>query len=338
MKKIIVLVLSVIFSVCLLAPSAQAATFVFPGESNQNTTTIDSEINKTLIVSGENVFVDSVIPKDLIALTGNLTTNNQIGGNLLSLSKTTYIKQEIAGSAIILSSDAIISQPIKGNLYAGASDITIDTEIQGDVFVASENLTLTKNAHILGDTYARVKTLDKNDLALIDGKNDFKYYKTEKNWTDNIARAIIGFFTLMLLALIIWRFKPKTFDTIQNAMTKKWGTSLLFGLIFLIVTPIIAIAILPFIITWPISILIITAYCFIIGLSPIFASYTWVNKILKLKFHPLATIAIGLILLTIIKIIPVIGGFILFGALLFGIGASVIVIYEKIKTNPQGGK
>lgn len=332
MKKFIALVLSIIFSTSIFAQSAQATTFISPSKSSQSATTIDSEINKTLIVTGDNVFVNSDTPKDLIALTTNLTTNNLINGNMLSISRATFVNAKIAGSAVILTADATISQPIYGNLYIAASDVTIDAEIQGDVFVASENLILTKNTHILGDTYARVKTLDKNDLALIDGKNDFKYYKTEKNWADNIARAIIGFLTLMLLALIIWRFKPKTFDTIQNAMTKKWGTSLLFGLIFLIATPIIAVAILPLIVTWPISILIMIAYCFIIGLSPIFASYTLVNKILKLKFHPLATIAIGLILLTIAKIIPVIGGFISFGALLFGIGASVIVIYEKIKT------
>ena len=338
MKKFIVLVSSIVFSICLFAPSAQAVTFISPSKSSQSATTIDSEINKTLIITGDNVLVNSDTPKDLIALTTNLTTNNQINGNLISISRATFVNEKIAGSAVILTADATISQPIYGNLYIAASDVTIDAEIQGDVFVMSENLTLTKNAHILGDTYARVKTLDKNDLALIDGKNDFKYYKTEKNWTDNIARAIIGFFTLMLLALIIWRFKPKTFDTIQNAMTKKWGTSLLFGLIFLIATPIIAVVILPLIVTWPISILIMMAYCFIIGLSPIFASYTLVNKILKLKFHPLATIAIGLILLTIVKAIPVVGGFVAFGALLFGIGASVIVIYEKIKTNPKGGK
>ncbi|MEK7062050.1 MAG: polymer-forming cytoskeletal protein [Patescibacteria group bacterium] len=332
MKKFIVFAFAIVSVVASLAQSTQAATFASPSTANQKLLTIDQEINRSLITGGNDITVESIVPKDLISFSDRLTLNNVVNGNLASASGTIYINQSVQGSAVILAQDAIISAPIGGNLYLASQNATIDSEIQGDVFIACKNLFLTKNAHIVGDIYAQASTIDQDSLAVIDGKNAIKQYQqNETSPAIHIGRIIFGLLTLMLLATLIWRFKPKSFDAIQHTMTQKWGTSLLYGFIFLIGTPILSIAILPLVITWPISIIVLVAYCFIIGLSPIFVSYVLANKFLKLKTHPLVAIALGIILLTALKIIPVIGEFISFGALLFGIGAIVILLYEKIK-------
>ena len=311
---------------------------------------------------GDSVVVDSVIDGNLYVIGNDVTVKSQVIGNVFVMANKVTIDNQgyITGSLYALGNDVEITGVVY-DVYTSANNTTISGYVYRDVRSVSNNFsiygTIGRDAYITANNIAFSKKDDNessngaimgnldytanSELNLpentVNGKVTFNQYK--ESTTSPIYYVILAcssiIFVLAIWGLFKW-LSPKFIDNCDKLVTAKTLKTVGFGLLGLIVLPIIAVLLLIAGITASVGLLLLFTYFILVFISHA-VSIIAINNIIakKLKFETtlktfLLLIATSLVVL-LVTFIPIVGGLINLVITILGMGIVLVSLISKNK-------
>lgn len=280
--------------------------------------TLKEEVSDNAFIAGQGVEIQGKIAHDLFAIAADLSLdkNSQVLGNA-------YL-----GAAIV-----DLAGTIKGNVYVGADSLKISGTIEGDLKAEVDKLTLDSTAQVKG----KITYTSKNEAKIVSGATYGAMEKKEKvvqagGWRDKgfWSGKLYSLLGSLLVGIILLTLVPKYFSAIAEIIKNKPWLSLGWGLLFLIITPVIMVIAMVIIIGFPLAMIAAGLYLLAIYLAKIFAGLTVGNLISKGKWTPIWALTGGMLIIVLLSIVPWIGGLINFVVILAGLGAIFLVTKEAL--------
>jgi cytoskeletal protein CcmA (bactofilin family)/uncharacterized membrane protein len=269
-------------------------------------------------------------------MNGNVGEDLLAAGNMVSIDKNSVISGDFIG----LGSAINIDGKIQGKAYLSGEDIKINGEINGDVTIKNvSNLTIGDSTKISGKLfYSSPNEAKISGGAQISGGIDYKKISTGRyKWEITKAAGVlygilISFITLLALVLIFPRLaRLAVQESSKNYLTKMgWG---LFGLVAM---PILIIALMVSVIGMKLAFILALLYTLFVLLasilSPLIAGSYIVKAYDKKKEFRAdwVSVLVGVISLTILSLVPVIGWIIVFLLFLLSLGLLGTAIWKYV--------
>lgn len=342
MKKIfltgfLTLVFTILFSSAALAVTKPTATTtkaiiklpVFMAGSNQ---TVDKLIDGDLMISGgqikttANINGDAYVAGGQIDIGGTISGNLIVGGGNITISGTVLKNVIVGGGQVKIDSTAEIG----GYVLAGGGQMDLMGTFLGPVKVGGGSLVVGEKAIINGNLEADVTKSDVSSSSKIIGEKKIIIHEVKQPEKQQInqwkqlgyAKEIFSFLSKLVVLLILVKLFGKKIK--QNKTTETFWPTIGLGLVVLIVTPILSLILMGTIIAIPLSLMVSVFYFVSLYLSGIIASilvgdFIFEKGYLKTGNDYFQSI-LGLILITLLGLIPFIGGLVKFIILLLGIG------------------
>jgi len=322
MKKIIcsslllVIFLS-IFSTPLLAQTKTKSVVKLPTFVGGNSNVIDKPVVGDLMIAGGNNTISAVVTGNTFIAGGQIDINSTINGNLI-----------VAGGKVNLNSQSVVT----GYILVAGGKVSFQGKVLGPIKTAAGSLIIGDQAVISNNLDADVGQSEISSTAKITGTKNIKIHETKtpqisaNTWRNlAVAHNIFSFLSKLIVLLIFVRLfghfiKPLNSYTPSILSTMGWG------LMVLIVTPILSLILITTLIGIPLSTIIFGSYFIALYSSEIVVSLIIGQKLAKNQY---VQGLLGLSVLTLLGLIPFVGAFIKLVVLLLGLGIIFKLISEK---------
>src|SRR5665648_508625 len=325
--------------------------------------TVASEevIDSDLYVAGGTIIIDGTVNGSIIAIGGTVDINGEVThavrviGETLNISGTIGRDLLLAGDKVSLASTAeigsdlllgagtaLIDGLIKGDINSGVESLTIAStaSIQGKLTYISENeANIQSGAQIMGPITHQLPDV-KERLAV--GTHQLPDIK-ERLTPAGLWGKVIGFLMALVLGIIIILLAPRRVKAVTESIRTRPWASLGWGAIILIFTPIAALIVCITIIGLPLGLITLVLYSIAISLTQLFAGLLIGQLIIgssrgvETKAALVGALALGLAILSLLKLIPYLDNVIGLATVLFGLGA-ILVSERKLRAEAQNNK
>lgn len=340
MKKLFV----VLIMFALLLPSVYAVESIRGQEGK--IVTIEFNVYDDLIVSGSQVIINGNVYGDLFAVGEEIIINGNVGGD-----------------AYIAGGNVIINGQIKGGLVMAAGRATVIGRTDKMIVACGELVTkghtnkiiaaagkITMGPTSLVNRYAFISSGSFENQGIIKGElnlrteelmergsvGSFNYKRSNIGSFGRVffesIRSIFTIFSilasigmLVLGILLIFLF-PKLFFIVEKEVKKDPVLKTLVGFLFIIGTIIASFLLAVTIVGLPIAAIAGILFLAALITSVLFVSYSsgeFIAKRLNIKTSEVGIFVIGFVVITILKLIPVIGFFVNIVVVSLGFGAIV---------------
>ncbi len=302
---------------------------------------VTGTINGGIIVAGGSIIVTGKVTNDIKAAGGEVRIDGDVGDNVLVFTSNLVLEKNarIARDLTLGAGTAVIDGTVNGNINGGASNMEMNGATKGNVTVnISNNIKISPGATIGGNleyTAPRPGEIS----GIVSGTTTYKETPVRReDFMSRIPGEIIGYFWLLLIGIVSLILAPELTQKNSDSISVNPLKNLLWGLLFLIITPIVAVLLLITIIGIPLSLILLVIYIILVYISRIYVGL-WVGQYVlrKLKQETKSRViamALGLIIVVIGINLPIIGGLIHFVIILLGLGAIVLTeydVYKKLK-------
>jgi cytoskeletal protein CcmA (bactofilin family) len=366
---------ALVLALALAVPSASAAETVH-GKPNYtlaagqtvptdlivwaDRTTIDGDVDGDLISWSRIVTVNGHVKGDVICWAQNVRITGTVDGNVrtfaqsvdisgavarnfLSWSSETNLqdKASIGGSATFGADDATLAGRIGRDVLGMANTLDVSGPINGNVDVRANHFIIDSTADIAG----HVKYTSSNAAEIAQGaklasaerviSKTGPHYATWHFYWHRILLWGAGFVFGLVLLLLMPRFYADA-----TIACKNYAPAAGFGLLFMFATPIAAIIACITVVGLALGISTLLLYAIAMYASTVFLSGFIGEAILGPAIGTGAMIgrlALGLAILHVLRVLPYVGGWILFIAMFWGFGAMIMAIYKRLKPQLAGG-
>ncbi len=324
----------------LLATETTPGDLYIAGE----TVTIAGTVNGDLYVAGGQVDLTGTVTGDVIVAGGQLNLSGTIGGNLRGVGGQAFVSSAIAKNMSLVAGTLNVdsSTQLTGNMTAAGGTVRLDSPLAGSATLLAGTLDVRKP--IQGNlTYATDPKSTKVDESLITGtvtRHEFQQPDIAMRKPDPRAKHV--FMTLLglvhlisqlvvglLLIYLLPKFMLKSADTFGTQTLKSIGV----GVITMIVLPFVAIFLFFTLIGIPLGIITFIGYAGLLYVGQFVAHYAvgrYVTNKLGKKWQESAVYVTGLLTLTLIGLIPIIGWLACMLAHVAGVGALAMTKKEMI--------
>lgn len=318
-------------------------------------TQIDGDVDGDLVVWSREVTVDGHVKGDVLCGAERLRINGTVDGNVRVFAQTFDLSGVVAKNVMgwVGESEFEEKSSIGGSLTFGSNDVTLSGKVGGDVLgmahtldvsgTLGQNVTLHADNLNIGpsaDIRGPIKCECRSDPVISSGAklassierivptHKPEYQRAHYYW-HRILLWGAGFVFGLVLLLVVPSFYA---DAAQSC--KKYAPAAGFGLLFLFATPIAALIACCTIVGLGVGIATFLLYVIALYASTIWVS-GWLGETL-LGPRPgvgpaIARLALGLFILHVLRILPYVGGWILFIVMFWGFGAMVLAIYKRLR-------
>lgn len=309
------------------------------------TITVEGAVEQDLVATGGDVHINGGVGGDVRIAGGTVVLNSQVNGDVILMGGTIQLsdRASIAGDLVVMGGTITVSAPVKGKVLINGGHVTIDSALSGEVKVNGGELTFGSHSNIPGKiTYRGNKEAVVQDGATI---SSIDFQKLEHhNTARRTANAIftVGFVIKLLAAiaaaLLLFKLFPRIGNELLGRMDRNHWSNLGIGFLGLIIAPIAGVILLLLFIGFYIALLAFFAYLFLLMIAGLIAAVyvgAWAIKLLTKKdvlVYDWQAIAIGVVILALVKLIPVVGWLAVFVILLMAFGASLRYLNDTIKS------
>jgi len=315
-----------------------------------NNVFINGDVLGDLHVAGKNVVIRGDVKQDLMILSGSVELHGSIGGDILVFGGKVNIFEDaiISGDSIIMGGELIHNGNLTGNLNTITGNVNLNGYVGGNSVLTTQSLFVGGFFDTPDDS--SVSYFSPKEAEITEGiESNFSYNRT-KEWRESrlVQSNLSSFFgflsilrfitTLVMIYLIMQLFKPFT-RTVVNFGDKKWITALVIGLIVTIAIPAISILLMVSLIGLPFGIILLTVFSIVFMIRVAVASMIvggWLRELYEKKrsidhkYSNFFFSIIGLILLSLIKLIPYVGETVYIVIYLIAIGAVMHYLYKTV--------
>ncbi|HEY8787020.1 MAG TPA: polymer-forming cytoskeletal protein [Candidatus Limnocylindria bacterium] len=318
---------------------------------------INGTIHGDLIAAGNNISVDGTVTGDVIAAGQSVVIRGQVGGSVRAAGGTIVLDGKVTNDllaggneltilsngrvgrdAIIAATNATISGQIGRDLQAGSTNVKIDGGVGGNVLATVDKLQLTDRATIGGN----LKYTSKNDAQIANASSVKGSIERQTPANDRaplvtgpaalVIEWLKGLIGLLILGILVVFFFPGFSRRAGEALVRSPWLTLGIGALVLIGLPILSIlffAVGALIGGWWIGFVVLAMFGVVLALGIPVAAVGVGGALLRIAHRPVPVwlaLIIGLIVLLLVALIPILGGLVIFCALLFGMGATTMAV------------
>ena len=331
---------------------AGAGTISIEGTVNGNviagggTITVSGNITRDLIVGGGTINVTGHVGGSIIAAGGNLTLNGPVEhdivvtGGMIDIGSGATIGRDL----VVAGGTATVSAPIARRVQMSSGSLTLRGRVAGDVRGRVDHLKL-EGAQIGGN----LDYTSDNPVELVNGARvagtTTRHTPTDSRGSGNSflgwLRGLIGIFALgLILIFLLPGISSRAIDTLR---AQPW-LSLGIGAAILIIPPIVALIVFVvglLIGGWWLGVLLIPLWLLLLAIGYVVSGFL-IGRLLFARlgwggYHDALALLGGLFILTVVGLLPVLGGFVGLAALVFGAGALALTVSRRTWTRGAPG-
>lgn len=318
----------------------------------------DFELNGTvtgdLILFSQNVVINGQVDNNLRSMSQKLQINGTIGRNALLFCQSvdTVPGSKIAGSFTGWIQTMTLNGPIGKNVTLGSEKFVLNAPVGGNVKAGCSRLTLGTNARVQGDlSYTSSQRAAVDPGAVIAGKTIYQKpvpdqqppHPKETSLAGKVVQMLIGVLMLLVLWGLWYYLSPASLAAVQREIQQKPGGSLAWGIFLAVVSPVALLLIFITIVGIPLAVIgvmfltaLTLAASMLVG-SQLGKSLVEVfPETLKIE-HPALIALFGIFLLSLLKLIPFVGGLITIVVVLLAFG-SVLLAVQRSLTERNGAE
>jgi cytoskeletal protein CcmA (bactofilin family) len=316
--------------------------------------TVSGTVNGDVYAAGGEVMIDGVVNGDVIAAGGKVVVRGQVSQNIRVAGGEVEVSGEIGrnvtvaggnvtfsdaakidGSLVVAGGDVSINAPVAKDIHAGAGDLSLGSQVNGNMVLAVGSLNLSKDAAVAGNLeyYSEEEGIIPEGAVagqVVRKQSPVNYNKDDSRESmDRFALAskfirIVGAF---VIGLILLKLAPTVSLNAVNQIKSYPWRNLAIGLLILIVTPITAVLLLISMVGAPLALILMALYFVSIYLSGIFIAM-FVGQFILNYFKKSTTkeisLFLGVVVYTLLTMIPFVGWFVSFVSMLIGLGALIV--------------
>ena len=307
---------------------------------------VDGVVNGDVIVAGAKVILSGTVAQDAriaaaqITISGTIGRNATVGGGDVQFTKTAMVRENL----LVGGGKVQLGGHIGKDARIGAVKVTVSNEVERDLAVAAESVHLTSKAIVGGKLRYWSET-----APLIDEEATVRGAITRRplpeGWSVENARrgllgmlvmvAVVSFLSTLILGLVLLRLYPVFTRRVTATIRERPGSSLGWGTVALVVIPIVAVSFLVTLFALPIGVILLALYVPMVYLARVYA-ITCLGEFLFRRQSDSSSLAgafvAGLVLYSILSLIPVVGTLLTVLTILFGLGAMLMTKREIIAT------
>ncbi len=308
-------------------------------------------VQSDAVLGAETVRLSGKVQDDLYASAREINIEGKIGDTFMGFAKEIRISGVVHGDVIAYAGEVFIlpGARIEGKLYVGTGRLSIDeafvaSNIRGGARQIDLNGVCGGDINLSGTQISfgeRFKSEKKVNITLHEEPSkpianappqmeltiEKEKYFFQKGWFYYFL------FSAFVVGILLIGLFPGFFDNLTALAKEKTGKTLLTGLGFFIITPIVMVILL---IVLPLGILLTIGFFSIVYLSKIFVSAI-AGQYLTKQITPNKTVnrfvsfTVGLVLITLISQISQVGGAFYLLAILFGGGTFIYYLFTVRK-------
>ncbi len=321
------------------------------------TVTFDGEVTGDLFAAGGVVKVNGKIGQDLRVCGGQVLIDAQIGRNLAlvagnaDVSKNTLIPGSLLAAAGNLETKAPVALGAKMVLGRGVLNNPIGKDVK---ILSGEELILGPNTEIGGNlTYRGPKEADFQKGATVSGETKFiphtaidKELQLPTPVKPEIQRGIkkalfpfrvLNFLVTFIISFVLLKIFPRFFVSTSTTLQEKITSSLGWGLLTLVLFPIILLLLVLTIIGIPVALFIVLVFALALFLAKLVGSFClgrWIFKKLTQDERRGWALFVGLLVYSLAKIIPYLGWLFVLGLIIASLG-SITLHFKNLSSSPK---
>jgi cytoskeletal protein CcmA (bactofilin family) len=296
---------------------------------------VTGTINGGIMVVGGSIIVNGTVTDDIRAAGGEVRIGGDVGDNVLTFTGKFVLEKNarIARDLTLSAGNAVIDGTVNGNINGGATDLEMSGAVKGNVTLEIDNNIKIFPGATIGENLEYKAPHQGEISGIVSGKTTYKEIPAKKgDLRSKIEGEIIGYLWLLLIGIVSLLLAPELTQKNSDMVAIKPLRNLLYGLLFLVITPIVVVLLLITIIGIPLSMILLVIYIIFLYISRIYIGF-WVGqyvlkKLKKETKFKVLTMALGLLIVLIGINLPIIGGFIHFVVLLLGLGAIALTEYD----------
>lgn len=359
-KSAFIVVCAFLLSLGVLGTSF-ASQFATPDQDSGNLTLASGKsVADNYITAGNIVDINGDVNGDLIAAGNQINVTSNIIGNVFLAGSTVRIEGTINKDAfigagnIIISKDAVINGDlitasatltingtVNGSIKTSGSTITINGKVSKNISAYTSSLVINSDANILGNvSYTSDKDAKIDPAAKVLGQVT---KKTAPQASQNIGlrklgvvaflgsatAAIISLITILIVGIVLLLLFPKKIEEISENIKNRFWPSFGLGFLSLIITPVIIVLLFAIILGIPLALILMALYIFALYTTKIFVGLALGKKITNGKWSAIWAMTLGVVLLSILEIIPILNIFVGITIVLSGLGAITLALKAK---------
>lgn len=333
------LLASVLFCIVFLSPLQVQAMDVRSGDSV--TVAKDQVVNGSVFLSGTTVTMDGTVHGDVYCAGQDVSISGSVDGDVLCAAQSGVISGQVFGNVRMLGQSVGISGAVARNVTVAVQSLTISSQasVSGEVFYAGQTITVDGTIAKSLEGFTQTSKLANGkihgpvSLQVPDKTEKPKKIVAPKNpWPASALPSIFVNLVVGLLAVSVFgKFIKRSMD-VMTAQTLPTG---LVGAVALMATPVAVVVLICTILGIPFAIILLMAYILAILVSRIFVAgvvgaYVLESFQVKQKANALLQMAVGVPLLWFMFKAPIVGGFVGFLAVCWGLGGLIQGFRKKI--------
>ncbi len=311
---------------------------------------VTGKINGDLLVVGGQVDISGTVSDDIRAAGGNIQINGIVGKNISAAGGNINIgKSAVIGGNILTASGTLrVGGAVEREARAAARDMSVSGRINGDVHFSGDNLSIFKGAKVGGSLSARVKEKEHVDISegTVLGTVDISVREMRPH------QHILGFHPWFFWVKIFWTASllvmglallfafPKQLIGIGSTISQLPGKSFLWGLMGVILIPVISVLLLITIIGIPLGLLCLTVFAWVAYLTQLSLGVFLGQRLFgmegKTRWNQFSAFAVGLLLVQALTFVPYVRPLVILAGLIFGFGAILLLLKSTVASAKAG--
>ncbi len=311
---------------------------------------VNGSVDGDILVVGGEVLIAGQVTQDIRALGGTIDITGQVGGSVTALGGTVTFQDDsvIAGSVVVGGSSITTRGLIAEKAWFGGDEVTLSGDFGGDVQVHAQSFTVLPATTITGSLVAQVTNApDVSEVAQI-GESDVTIQAAVEPSKQQIAQGVVVFslaaaiftaISTMTVGSILIYFFPRLTQKVTLSILKGPLVTLGWGTVSLLVIPCVVIFLAITLVGLPLAVLGLMGYMAGLVVAQMVAAIALGAKIAETTkstalSEPYAQLLLGVIILSVVGLIPVIGWLVKVVALLLGLGALFIAFKSGLRVKP----
>lgn len=317
--------------------------------------TVSGAVDQDVFAIGQSLDIDGTVGGDITGLFSEISVKGRVDGGLRVGARVVFIEGHVvgdvfaAGAEIIIAEDAVVD----GALYVAANSLWINGVVNGKVVADVGKATIT--GIIKNDAQLKIRNnFDLAESAIIKGKLTYKAYQQfdiaqknvhggieykrieTKTWFTSfrLIKMVWSFLAALIVGLILQAVWRQGFRDSLNIVLTEPIKSTLFGFIFIILVPLVAVGSMILLITIPAAVIVLVLYAVALYIAKIITGgvlgHVLFNATGRNDATPKAKITLGILIITIGINLPFVGGLVSLVAVVIGVGALVQVVVRNI--------
>ncbi len=334
--------------VALLGPEKKPSIDSYIEEIGQGIKEYDSRFGINLNVDDE-----EIITGGLLACALDLEMTGAVKGGLKAYGASVLISGNSQDAVEFGGVDVTLSGNFQDIVKGVAVNLVISGTFEKDVEVRANKITIAPTAVIKGNLAYSATQINRAEESQITGKVMQQKSEDWEAWIQNASvkqeRAastfgkifrIMSFIVIFILGLIVYYIFPKKAEAIVSTISDAPVKSMVVGVLFLIVVPLVITVLCLTLIGIPIGIIAAFLYILTLYIGRVYIGLWMGKKILgyfKVSFSEAFfwPFTAGIIIIGLLSLIPIFGWFFKHCLMLIGAGAMWLVIWEAYQEDKK---